>query len=85
MGHSPPLWIAKIAKLHKKVSKIEACPLLQDGQQALGSKSPDSESEGRPFFSALIQRKIGRNLSEGLFFCFFFALHLILGEKSDEI
>ena len=42
---------------------------LQVGHQALGSKSPD------------IGRKIGRNLSED----FFFALHLILGEKWDEI
>ena len=36
---------------------------------ALGTKSPD------------IGRKMGRNLSEDLFF----ALHLILGKKWDEI
>ena len=69
----PPgaLWVAKIAKLHRKMSKIEACPPpLQVGHQALGSKSPD------------IGRKMGRNLSEDLFI---FALHLILGEKRDEI
>ena len=45
-------------------------PPLQVGHQALGSKSP------------VIGRKMGRNLSEDLFF---FALHLILGEKWDEI
>ena len=26
--HGPPLWVARIAKLHRKVSKIEACPPL---------------------------------------------------------
>ena len=46
-----------------------APPPLQIGYQALGSKSPD------------FGRKLGRNLSED----FFFALHLILGEKWDEI
>ena len=38
------LWVARIAKLHRKVSKIEACPPpppLQVGLLALGSKSPD--------------------------------------------
>ena len=39
------------------------------GFQALGSKPPD------------IGRKMGRNLGEDLFF----ALHLILGKKWDEI
>ena len=68
IGPWPPLWVARIAKLHRKVSKTEACPPLQVGHQALGSKSPD------------IGRKIGRNLSEDLFL-FIFALHLILGEK----
>ena len=51
-------------------------PPLQVGHQALGLKSPNTG------------RKMGRNLSEDLFvlfFCFFFALHLILGEKWDEI
>ena len=47
-----PLWVARIAKLHRKVSKIEAWPPpLQVGHQALGSKSPD------------FGRKMGRNLS----------------------
>ena len=74
------------------MSKIEAClppPPLQVGHQALGSKSLD------------FGRIMGRNLSEGLFFCsspdfgkkmgrnlsedLFFALHLIFGEKWDEI
>ena len=45
-------------------------PPLQVGHQALSSKSPD------------IGRKMGRNLSEDLFF---FVLHLILGEEWDEI
>ena len=71
----PPLWVARIANLHKKVSTIEACPPppLQVGHQALGSKSTD------------FGQKMGRNLSENLFFFFFFALHLILGEKWNEI
>ena len=48
----PPLWVARIAKLHRKVSKIDACPpFLQVGHQALGSKSQD------------FGRKMGRNLS----------------------
>ena len=69
-----PLRVVRIAKLHRKVSKIEAWPSpLQVGHQALGSKSPD------------FGRKMVRNLSEDLFFFFFFALHLILGEKWDEI
>ena len=45
-------------------------PPLQVVLQGLGSKSPD------------IGRKMGRNESEDLFF---FALHLILGEKWNEI
>ena len=68
---APPFWVARIAKLHRNVRKIEAWPPpLQVGHQALGSKSPD------------FGRKMGRNLSEDLFF---FALHLVLGEKWDEI
>ena len=55
-GPWPPLWVARIAKLHRKVSKIEAWPPLQVGHQALGSKSPD------------FGQKLGRNLSEDLFF-----------------
>ena len=52
-----------LAKLHRKVSKIEACsppPFASwaSGFQALGSKSPD------------IGRKMGRNLSEDLFLLF---------------
>ena len=72
IGPWPPLWVARIAKLHRKMSKIEACPPpLQVEHQALGSKSPD------------FGRKLGRNLSEDLFF--FFSLHLTLGEKLDKI
>ena len=70
IGPWPPLWVARIAKLHRKVSEIEACPPpSQVGHQGLESKSPD------------IGQKMGRNLSEDLFF----ALHLILGEKWGEI
>ena len=73
MGHGPPFGSPGLQKLHRKVSKIEAWPPpLQVGHQALGSKSPD------------FGRKMGRNLSEDLFFVFF-ALHLILGEKWDKI
>ena len=62
IGPWPPLWVARIAKLHRKVSKIEAWPPppLQVGHQALGSKSSD------------IGRKMGRNLSEDFFFIFIF-------------
>ena len=48
------------AKLHRKVSKIEALPPpLQVGHQGFGSKSPD------------IGRKMGRNLSKDPFFLLF--------------
>ena len=58
LGHGPPFWVARIAKLHRKKSKIEACPPpLQVGHQALGSKPPD------------FGRKMERNLSEDLFLC----------------
>ena len=74
LGHGPPLWVARIAKLHGKVSKIEALlppPFASwaSSFQALGLKSLD------------IARKMGRNLSEDLVF----ALHPILGKKWDEI
>ena len=71
VGPWPPLLVARIATSPRKVNKIETWrPPLQVGQQALGSKSPD------------FGQKMGQNLSEALFF---FALHLILGEKWDEI
>ena len=72
IGPWPPFGSPGLQKLHRKVNKIEAWPPspLQVGHQALGSKSTD------------FGRKMGRNLSEDLFF---FALHLILGEKWDEI
>ena len=61
IGPWPPVWVARIAKVHRKVSKIEACPppfaSWASGFQALDSKSPD------------IGRKMGRNLNEDLFFC----------------
>ena len=62
LSHGPLVWVARIAKMHRKVSKIEACPPpppLQVGHQALGSKLPD------------FGRKMGRNLSEDLFFLLF--------------
>ena len=68
---APLLWVARIAKLHRKVSKIEAWPpLCKLGIRLLAGNLSD------------FGRKTGRNLSEDLFF---FALHLILGEKWDEI
>ena len=53
-----------------------APPPLQVGHQALSPKSPDIW-----VINEIIGRKMGQNLSEDLFF----ALHLILGEKLDEI
>ena len=42
LGHGPPLWVARIAKLHSKVSKIEASPppfvSWASGFQAFGWK-----------------------------------------------
>ena len=71
-------------------------PPLQVGHQALNPKSPDIW-----VMNEIIRRKMGRNLSEDLFFCsspdfgrkigrnlsedLFFALHLISSEKLDEI
>ena len=67
---APPLGSPGLQNCIEKCAKLSHGPPLQVGHQALGSKSPD------------IGRKMGRNLSENLFF---FALHLILGEKWDEI
>ena len=36
MGHGPPLWITRIAKLHRKVSKIEAGPPFASWASGLG-------------------------------------------------
>ena len=69
IGPWPPLWVARIAKLYRKVSKIEAWP-------------HPFASWASGFGLEINGRKMGRNLSEDLFF---FALHLILGEKWDEI
>ena len=65
-GAMTPLWVARIAKLHRKVSKIEACPPpLQVGHQALSPKSPDIW-----VMNEIVGRKMGRNLSEDIFFLF---------------
>ena len=95
----PPLWVARIAKLHRKVSKIEAWPpppLCKLGIRFDHTKGIFGAfllgfmleiglhlSEDLFFFcsSPDFGRKIGPNLSEDLFF----VLHLILGEKSDQI
>ena len=75
-------WLARIAKLHRKVSKIEACPPLYK----LGIRFDHTKAMFCAFLLGF-GRKIGPNLSEELFFAlvktFFFALHLILGEKLD--
>ena len=74
----PPFWVARIAKLHRKVSKIEAWPPpLQVGHQALSSKSRNIWVKDE-----MIGRKMGRILSKDLFI---FALHLILGKIWDEL
>ena len=75
------LWVARIAKLHRKVSKIEAWPppppLCKMGIRF-------DHTNGRFCASILgFVLEIGLNLSEELFF--FLALHLILGEKPDKL
>ena len=71
IGPWPPFWVARIANLYRKVSKIETCPpsLCKLGIRLLAGNLSD------------FRRKTGRNLSEDLFF----SLHLILGEKWDKI
>ena len=74
--HGPPFWVARIVKLHRKVSKLVACPpppLCKFGIAFDHTKG---------MFCAFllgIGLKIGGILSEDLFF----ALHLILSKKSD--
>ena len=68
--HGPPLWVARIAKLHRKVSKIEAWPPLCK----LGIRFDHAKAMFGAFpvgFAPLVG--------------FIFALHLILGENSDYI
>ena len=72
-----PLYVARIAKLHRKVSKIEACP--PPSLCKLGIRFDHTKA----IFCAFrlgFRRKIGPNLSEDLFF----ALHLILGENRTK-
>ena len=57
LGHGPPIWVARIAKLRRKVSKIEAWPPpFGNWASGFGLETPD------------FGRKIRRNLSEDLFF-----------------
>ena len=66
LGHGPPFWVARIAKL-------KHAPPLQVGHQSLSLKSP-----GIWVKDEMIGQKMGRDLSEDLF-CFV-ALHLFLGK-----
>ena len=65
IGPWPLLWVAKIAKLHRKVSKIEACPPFARWATGFELEITWFWIWGKTFF--------------------FSALHLILGEKLDEI
>ena len=59
--YGPLFWVARIAKLHRKVSKTEAwLPPLQVGHQAFRLWARNLSDFGR---------KMGRKLSEDLFFC----------------
>ena len=71
--------VARIVKLHRKVSKIEAWPPLWK----LCIRFDHTKGMFFPFFSRLeprFRQKIGRSLSENLFF---FVRYLILGKESD--
>ena len=92
----PPLWVARIVKLHRKVSNIEACPSLCK----LGARFDHTKGMFCAFLLGFVL-KIGGNLSEDLFFCsspnfgqkiglnlskdlfFFLCSSPNLGEKSD--
>ena len=73
----PPLWVARIVKLRRKVNKIEAWSLLCK----LGIRFDHTKGMFCAFLLGF-GLKIGGNWSEDLFFVIF-ALHLVLGEKSD--
>ena len=79
IGPWPPLWVARIAKLHRKVSKIEACPPppFASWASGLSSKSPNIWVKDE-----IIGRKMGRNVSEDLFF---FCFSLVFGENMGRI
>ena len=84
----PPPWVARIAKLHRKVSKFCSSPNfrrnfgLNLSEDLFFCSSPNI---GRKFGLNVSEdlflggRKIGLNVSEDLFFVV--ALHLILGEN----
>ena len=71
LGHGLPLWVARIAKLHRKVSKIEACPPFASWASGFGFEitwywaKNGTKFEWRLFFcsSPDFGRKMGRNLS----------------------
>ena len=68
--HGPPLWFARIAKLHRKVGKIEACP--PPPPLEVVHKVWSHIGHVLCVFSRTILRfgrKIGLVLSEDLFFC----------------
>ena len=73
-----PLWVVRIVKLHRKASEIEACP---PPPCKLGIRFNHTKSTFCAFLLSF-GLEIGLNLSEDFFFSFF-ALHLILGAKSD--
>ena len=73
-----PLWVARIAKLYTKVSKIEAWPhpfaswASGFGLEINGQKMGRNLSEDLFFCSSPdFGRKMGRNLGEDLFFLLF--------------
>ena len=72
-----PLWVARIAKLHRKVSKIEACPPFASWASGFGLEitwfwaKTGMKFEWRPFFCC--------------FFVFFFCSSSDFGRKWEEI
>ena len=70
-----PLWVARIVKLHRKVTKLRHAP---PPPCKFGIRFDHIKGMICAFLLG-IGLKIGGNLCEDLFF----ALHLILGEKSD--
>ena len=87
-----PLWAARIAKLHRKVSKIEAWPPpFASWASGFGLEitwywvKNETKFEGRPFFFLLFTWFWAKNGTKFEWRLFFSALRLILGEKWDEI
>ena len=66
LGHGPPFWVTRIAKLHRKLSKIKACPPLCK----LGIRFDYTKDMLRAFlpgFGLVIGLKAGEDLF--FFFC----------------